>query len=240
MQNNSTKDLRTIQLIGNENFNKLKKSHVMVVGLGGVGGYALEQLARVGIEKFTIIDCDKISESNINRQIIADYNNIGQYKVDEFERRIKLINPNAKVEKLKLYIDSEVSLFDKYKPDYVVDAIDTLRPKVSLILHCVEYNIPVVSALGAGGITNPEMVKTVDIADTYNDGLGRMLRKRLHKHGVRTGFKAVFSPEKIPTSTITYEQGLHKKTNVGSISYMPAVFGIHCAAAVISDLTNSK
>ncbi len=234
LENNS----RTELLLGSQGLERLHNSHVMIVGLGGVGGYALEQLVRAGVGKFTLVDNDKISESNVNRQLIADYKSLGKYKVDVFTERIKLINPNAEVSVFKTFIDSEniPSLLTNANPDYLIDAIDTLRPKVALIVNCLRFNIRVISALGAGGKLNPEMVRTTDISETYNDGLARMLRKRLHKQGIYTGFKAVFSPEDIPQSAVIQERGQNKRTNVGTISYMPAIFGMHCAATVVRDL----
>lgn len=238
----SQKDSRTILLLGKSRFKRLNEAHVMVVGLGGVGGYALEQLVRAGIQKFTIVDSDKVAESNINRQLIANYKDIGRFKTEVFAERLLLINPDVEVQTHTLFLDNDgiESMFADSCPDYVVDAIDTLKPKVNLIEYCLPNNIPVVSALGAGGKLNPEMVRTVDISETYNDGLGRMLRKRLHKKGIRSGFKAVFSPEDVSRSVIIQEQSQNKKTNVGTISYMPAVFGMHCAAAVIRDLTDAR
>ena len=130
----------------------------------------------------------------------------------------------------------QIQILKNSKPDYVIDAIDTLMPKVNLIKTCLKLNIPLVSSMGAGGRLNPEKVHISDISKTYNCGLARMLRKRLHKFNIRTGFKAVFSSEKVERNVIIEEKSQNKKTNVGTISYMPAIFGMFCASVVIQDL----
>ncbi len=229
---------RTVLLLGEEGFKKLQNAHVLIVGLGGVGGYAAEQLARAGIGKLTLIDADIVNESNLNRQIIALHSTIGKNKTDILEARLKDINPELVLKTNRVFITHENidALVQDIKPDYVVDAVDTLMPKVNLINTCLKYNIPLVSSMGAGGKFNPEKVHIADIADTYNCGLARMLRKRLHKFGIRTGFKAIFSSEKVKPEHIIIEESKNKKTNVGTISYMPAVFGLFCASVVIQDL----
>jgi len=229
---------RTVLLLGEKSFKKLQNAHVLIVGLGGVGGYAAEQLARAGIGKLTLIDADTVNESNLNRQIIALHSTVGKNKTDILEIRLKDINPKIEVIKKQVFITHEniKTLMQDIKPDYVVDAVDTLMPKVNLINTCLKHNIPLVSSMGAGGRFNPEKVHIADIADTYNCGLARMLRKRLHKFGIRTGFKAVFSSEKVKPEHIILEESKNKKTNVGTISYMPAIFGLFCASVVIQDL----
>ncbi len=229
---------RTVLLVGEENFKKLQNTHVLIAGLGGVGGYAAEQIARAGIGKLTLIDADTINESNINRQLIALHSTVGKKKTDVFETRLKDINPGIIIHKKENFITYENigEILDETQPDYVIDAIDTLMPKVNLIKECLSRNIPLVSSMGAGGRLNPEKIKIADISETYNCGLARMLRKRLHKFGIRTGFKAVFSSEKIERTVIIKEESKNKKTNVGTVSYMPAIFGMFCAAVVIQDL----
>jgi len=229
---------RTVLLLGEEGFKKLQNAHVLIVGVGGVGGYAAEQLARAGIGKLTLIDADIVNESNMNRQIIALHSAIGKNKTDVLETRLKDINPELIIKTNRVFITHEniEALMQDIKPDYVVDAVDTLMPKVNLINTCLNFHISLVSSMGAGGRFNPEKVHIADIADTYNCGLARMLRKRLHKFGIRTGFKAVFSSEKVKPEHIIIEESKNKKTNVGTISYMPAVFGLFCASVVIQDL----
>jgi tRNA threonylcarbamoyladenosine dehydratase len=233
---------RTVQLIGQEAFMRLQNAHIMIVGLGGVGGYAAEQLVRAGIGRFTIVDADVVSESNINRQLIADYESLGRMKTELFAQRMKKISPDVQIELREVFIhDTDIAaLFDGGRPDYAIDAIDTLMPKVNFLTYCLKSKIPVVSSLGAGGKTNPTLVRICDISKTYNDGLARMLRKRLHKRGIFEGFQAVFSPEDISPDAIRHEQGKNKKTNVGTISYMPAIFGMYCASEVLKHLIKEK
>jgi len=229
---------RTILLVGEEKFNKLQNSHILIVGLGGVGGYAAEQLARAGIGELTIIDADVVNKSNLNRQIIALNSTIGKDKIDVVSKRLKGINSEIKINTFKTFI-SEENINDAIKPqqfDYVIDAIDTLMPKVELIKTSLMNNIPIVSSMGAGGRIDVEKVHISDIEDTYNCGLARMLRKRLHKIGIRTGFKAVFSSEKVNKEAIIEETSRNKITNIGTISYMPGIFGMFCASVVLRAL----
>ncbi len=233
---------RTILLFGEASFQKLKNSHILIVGLGGVGGYAAEQICRAGVGKLSLIDSDTIQESNINRQLIASTTTIGKNKTDVFLQRLKDINPDAEIFIITDYIsESNVgAILNTIKPDYVVDAIDTPAPKVSLIKTCIINKIPIVSSMGAGGRINPEKVQIADIEQTYNCGLARVVRKRLHKMGIRGGFKVVFSSENVIEEAIVQEESRNKKTNVGSVSYMPAVFGMFLASVVIRDITNNK
>ena len=235
---NKEQHSRTILLIGEDKFKKLQNSHILIVGLGGVGGYAAEQLARAGIGKLTIIDADVVNESNLNRQIIALNSTINKDKIDIAEKRLKDINSEIEITAIKTFI-SEENINEIIKPqqfDYVIDAIDTLMPKVELIKTSLKNNIPIVSSMGAGGRVDIEKVHIANIEDTYNCGLARMLRKRLHKIGIRTGFKAVFSSEKINKDALIEETSRNKKTNLGTISYMPAIFGLHCASVVLNNL----
>ena len=229
---------RTVLLLGEEKFEKLQKAHVLIVGLGGVGGYAAEQIARTGIGKLTLIDSDIVNESNLNRQIIALHSTLGKNKTSILSNRLKDINPEISIQSENVFINEEniETVLQKTKPDYVIDAIDTLMPKVNLIKTCLKLNIPLVSSMGAGGRLNPEKVHISDISKTYNCGLARMLRKRLHKFNIRTGFKAVFSSEKVNRDVIIEEKSQNKKTNVGTVSYMPAIFGMFCASVVIQNL----
>jgi len=236
---NKDQHSRTVLLVGEEKFNKLQNSHVLIVGLGGVGGYAVEQLARAGIGKLTIIDADVVNKSNLNRQIIALNSTIEKDKIEVISNRLKDINPDIKINAFKTFISEEnvASILEKQSPDYVIDAIDTLMPKVELIKNCLEQNIPIVSSMGAGGRFDAEKIHITDISKTYNCGLARMLRKRLHKIGIRTGFKAVFSSEKVDKQSIIKEESRNKITNLGTISYMPGIFGMFCASVVLQDLT---
>jgi len=232
------KDSGTILLFGEEKFAKLEKSHVLIVGLGGVGAYAAEQICRAGIGKFTLIDADIVQESNINRQIIALNSTIGQDKTDVLTKRLKDINKQVEIKSRKIFISEENidEILMSESPDYVIDAIDTLTPKVHLIKSCLRNKIPIVSSMGAGGKTDPQKIHIAEIEKTYNCGLARMLRKRLHKSNIRTGFKAVFSSEKAKPEAIILEESQNKKTNSGTVSYMPGIFGMFCASVVILDL----
>lgn len=234
---------RTELLVGKEELDKLKKSNVLIVGLGGVGAYAAEQIARAGIGKMTIIDGDLVQESNLNRQLLALNSTMNQPKADVMARRLWDINPKLKLNVINEFIrdkrTEEVILAEKY--DYVVDAIDTLSPKVNLIVKCLKHKLPLVSSMGAGGKFDPSQVVIADISKSYNDMLARMIRKRLHKQMIYKGFKVVFSPEEIDKSrVIITENEQNKKSTVGTISFMPAVFGNFIASVVINDLLKKE
>jgi tRNA threonylcarbamoyladenosine dehydratase len=239
---NKEKDSRTLLLLGEEKFKRLRDAHVLIVGLGGVGGYAAEQICRAGVGKLTIVDADNVNESNINRQIIALHSTLGESKTEIMENRLKDINPDLVLKAIKIFITGESAkeLLASETFDFVVDAVDTLAPKVNLIKACLNQQIPLVSSMGAGGRLDPANVHVTDIANTYNCGLARTVRKRLHKAGIRNGFKAVFSSEEVSNEVIIEERSRNKNTNVGTISYMPAVFGIYCASVVIRELIADK
>lgn len=232
------KDSRTGLLLGHEKLEKLKCSHVVVIGLGGVGGYAAEQLCRAGIGKMTIVDADVVVESNLNRQIIALHSTIGKPKTEVMKQRLLDINPELQIIEKQMFITGETAelLLRSERIDYLVDAVDTLAPKVNLIKTCLNLNIPFVSSMGAGGRFDPQKISISDIADTYNCNLARMVRKRLHKSGIRSGFKAVYSSEKIDDEHVIEEKSRNKNSNVGTISYMPGLFGLYCASVVIRDI----
>jgi tRNA A37 threonylcarbamoyladenosine dehydratase len=236
------RDSRTILLLGEERFEMLKQSHVVVVGLGGVGGYAAEQLCRAGIGKLTIVDADEVNESNLNRQLLALHSTIGKVKTEVMKARLKDINPDIEIIDMHIFITGEIadSLLQETRIDFLVDAVDTLAPKVKLIKACLKHQIPFVSSMGAGGRMDPAKVHVDDISKTHNCGLARTVRKRLHKEGIRTGFKAVYSSELVSDEVIIEEKSRNKNTNVGTISYMPAVFGMYCASVVIRAVVNSE
>jgi tRNA A37 threonylcarbamoyladenosine dehydratase len=231
---------RTIQLIGNEGVGKLSQSHVLVCGLGGVGSYAVEQLARAGVGSLTIIDGDTIHASNRNRQLPALMSTNDDFKAVVVADRIMDINPEIKLTIIQEYIkDQRIVDILQHPYDYVVDAIDTLAPKVYLIYNTVKAGIPLVSSMGSGGKLDPSQIRVSDINDTYNCKLAYYMRKRLHKLGIWNGFKAVYSPEVVSRKAVAPLEGeLNKKSTVGTISYMPAMFGCYCASVVISDLLN--
>jgi len=231
---------RTELLLGDDGLNKLKASKVLVVGLGGVGAWAAEMICRAGTGNMTIVDGDIIHSTNRNRQLPALKSTEGLTKSDVMGRRLKDINPDINLTVINEYLENE-SIIDVLESgyDYVVDAIDTLSPKIFLIYHSLLKKYPVVSSMGAGGKFNPEMVTISDISQTTDCSLARILRKRLHRLGIKEGFSAVYSPEGIDKSRIVATNGEQNKASiVGTISYMPAAFGIACASVVIRDIAN--
>lgn len=229
---------RTRLLLGEEKLGIIQRAHVLVVGLGGVGAYVAEMLARAGVGEMTIADADIVGESNINRQLIALHSTIGRYKTDVLAERLRDINPNIELHIHTEYIRDEKTyeLLDAAKYDYVVDCIDTLSPKVNLIAGALERGYPLVSSMGAGAKTDPTKIEVKDIGKSHHCPLAHMLRKRLHKLGIRSGFWAVFSPEAVREGAMIIAEETNKKSNVGSISYIPASFGCVCASVVVRDL----
>jgi tRNA A37 threonylcarbamoyladenosine dehydratase len=229
---------RTQLLLDDEKLKKLKNANVLVVGLGGVGAYAAEMICRSGIGSMTIVDGDHIHPTNRNRQLPALKSTEGLAKAEVMGHRIMDINPDIKLTVIQEFIKDErmAEVLDKGF-DYVVDAIDTLSPKIFLIYHSMQRKFPVVSSMGAGGKFDPTKVTVSDISETTDCSLARILRKRLHRLGIREGFTAVYSTEAIDKSKVVATNGEHNKASiVGTISYMPAVFGIACASVVIRDL----
>lgn len=229
---------RTELFMGKEKLQLLTNSNVLIVGVGGVGAYAAEMLCRSGVGSITIVDADVISLSNINRQLIALHSNVGKNKVDVLSKRLKDINPELKITSIQRYITSEniEELFYNQNFDYVVDAIDTLAPKVSLISECIKRELKLVSSMGAGAKSDPTLVEITDISKTKYCPLAHMLRKRLSKKGIKKGFYAVFSTEEVRDGAMILCEEQNKKSNVGTISYMPAIFGCACASTVIREL----
>lgn len=229
---------RTELLLGDEKLGKLRNAHTLIVGLGGVGAYAAEMIARAGVGHLTIADADVVSPSNINRQLVALHSTVGRQKADVLAERLRDINPEIELTVVNRYIRDEQTyiLLDAAPYDYIVDAIDTLTPKLALIAAALERRLPVVSSMGAGAKTDPTRMEIADISKTHHCPLAHMLRKRLHKIGIRSGFRAVFSPEEVREGAMILCEEENKKSNVGTISYIPALFGIGCASVVIRDL----
>ncbi len=231
---------RTALLLGEDKLRKLQNAHILVVGLGGVGAYAVEMLCRAGVGSLTIADGDIIESSNRNRQLPALLSTAGQFKADAIAARLLDINPDLKLTVIREFIRDEKTdaLLDAAAYDCVLDAIDTLSPKVNLISKSLEHGFRVVSALGAGGRMDPSQIRTADIGKSYNCKLARALRKRLHKRGIQSGFQVVFSPEDVPEeSFVEGENDLGGyRTNLGTISYIPAIFGCFCASSVIKEV----
>jgi len=229
---------RTELILDEGKLKKLKDSNVLVVGLGGVGAYAAEMICRAGVGAMTIVDGDNIHPTNRNRQLPALKSTEGMAKAEVMGHRILDINPDIKLTVIQEYIkdDRMMEVIDKGY-DYVVDAIDTLSPKIFLIYHSLQRKLPVVSSMGAGGKFDPAKVSISDISETTDCSLARILRKRLHRLGIREGFTAVYSTEPVDKGKIVATNGEQNKASiVGTISYMPAAFGIACASVVIRDL----
>ncbi len=230
---------RTELLLGKEKIEKLRNANILICGLGGVGGAAAEQLVRAGVENLCIIDDGIVSATNINRQLISTHENIGENKSEAFRKRLTAINPKIKLDVRSIYLKEniiEATLLEGW--DFVIDAIDTLSPKIDLIQVCYENKIPLVSSMGSGGKTDPSQVKIADIDKSYNCNLARILRRRLHRRNIFKGVEVVFSSEKVDKSAIIEEKSQNKISNVGTISYMPVIFGCNCAYAVVRKLAD--
>jgi tRNA A37 threonylcarbamoyladenosine dehydratase len=230
---------RTEMLLGPEALKRLKESHVLVAGLGGVGSWAAEMICRAGTGAMTIIDGDVVTAANRNRQLPALTSTTGRKKADVMGERLLDINPGLQLRIIDEFIRDQrmVDILEAEKYDFVVDAIDTLSPKVFLIYHSLRLKLRVVSSMGAGGRFDPTAIRVSDISETNFCNLARMLRKKLHKLGVYEGFTAVYSPEVVDKRLIVKgSDESNKASSVGTISYMPAAFGIACASVVIREL----
>lgn len=229
---------RTELLVGAEGLERLFESSVAVIGLGGVGAYAAEMLCRAGVGHLILLDSDVVSESNKNRQLIALDSTIGKPKSAVLAERLKDINPDVHLTLINCYLEEGgiQQLLGEYKVDFLVDAIDTLAPKIALIRYCVESGIPHVSSMGAGAKFDATAVRLADLSKSYNCPLAYILRKKLRKVGISKGFKVVFSEELPRREAIVAVEERNKKSNVGTISYLPAVFGCVCAQAAVEHL----
>lgn len=229
---------RTELLIGSEGLKILSNSHVLVAGLGGVGGYVAEQLGRAGVGELTLIEGDVVDASNRNRQILALKSNEGEKKISLMTQRLYDINPYLKLHLIGEYVkeDSFARILSG-KFDYVVDAIDTLTPKVALLAESVKQGHKTVSSMGSGGRLNPERITVADISESHHCKFAYIVRKYLHRLDVHSGITAVYSPEPVNRKSIREISGEeNKRSVVGTISYMPAMFGCICASVVIRDL----
>ena len=229
---------RTQLLVGPEGLERLFESSVAVIGLGGVGAYAAEMLCRAGVGHLILLDSDVVSESNKNRQLIALDSTIGKPKSTVLAERLKDINPDVRLTLINCYLEEGgiPQLLGEHKVDFLVDAIDTLAPKIALIRYCVESGIPHVSSMGAGAKFDATAVRLADLSKSYNCPLAYILRKKLRKVGISKGFKVVFSEELPRREAIVAVEERNKKSNVGTISYLPAVFGCVCAQAAVEHL----
>jgi tRNA A37 threonylcarbamoyladenosine dehydratase len=230
---------RTQLMLGDEPIEQLMSKNVLVVGLGGVGAICAEMIARAGVGKMTIVDADTVDLSNTNRQIPALHSTAGKLKAEVMAERIKDINPAIDLTVLSIYIKEEetIQILESDSFDYAVDCIDTLSPKVYFIKACMDRKIPIVSSLGAGGKLDPSQVMITDISKTHECNLARYVRKKLHAMGIQKGLTVVFSPEKVDQSRVfETEKAFPKKSIIGTISYMPAIFGCTVASVVIRGL----
>ena len=229
---------RTLLLLGKEALVRMESSHVLIAGMGGVGAMAAEMICRGGAGRMTLIDADIIQPSNLNRQLPATHSTLGKGKAVVMGERLLDINPGLSLTVIEDFISEEtIPGILETNPDYVVDAIDTLSPKIHLIHQTVQKGIKLTSSMGSGGKTDPAQVRVADFADTYNCRLAFVLRKKLRKMGVGGGFSVVFSTEQVPDRTVVQVEGEpNKKSTVGTCSFLPAIFGCTLASIVIRDL----
>lgn len=229
---------RTELLFGPEAVSRLLTARVAVVGLGGVGAAVAEMLARSGVGHIALIDSDEVSESNINRQLPALHSTVGQPKCEVLARRLCDINPDIDLHVVREYLHEGniASVLSAFQPDRVVDAIDTLSPKIALIQFCLKENIPLVSSMGSGAKVDATRIRVADISKTRMCPLAHMLRKRLHKLGISSGFTAVFSEEPPMRESVVLEESRNKKSQVGTASWLPTVFGCVCAQTTVCSI----
>ena len=234
---------RTRLLLGEDGIAKLRSAHVALFGLGGVGGYAAEALARAGIGKLDLIDDDTVSLTNLNRQLLATHSTVGQYKVDVAARRILDIDPTIQVRTFKtFYLPETAGQFDFTQYDYVLDAIDTVTGKLALIAQAKEANVPVISCMGTGNKLDAAGFRVADIAKTSGCALARIMRKELKKRGIR-GVKVVYSQE-LPLDPQAdpldppepQREGSSRRATPGSVAFVPGTAGLIMAGEVIREL----
>ena len=234
---------RTELLVKEEGIERLQNANILIVGLGGVGSFAAEFLVRSGIGNLTIVDGDTVDITNINRQLPALNSTIGKNKTDVVAERILDINPKINLKKIYEFLEPErmEEILTQEKFDYVLDCIDSLSPKLALIITCKRKKIKLVSAMGAGGKTDPSKVMVRDISKTNNCFLAKQIRKKLKKEQIHKGFRCVFSTEIQDENSLKMTDGSnYKKSFYGTISYMPAIFGLYAAAEVIRFLLKKE
>lgn len=229
---------RTSLLIGEDTVRLLNRKHVLIVGMGGVGSFAAEFIVRGGVGVVSIIDGDVVDPSNRNRQLPALATTHGLPKVDIMADRLLAINPELQLHSVKQFVRPEmVAELLERRPDYIIDAIDSIRPKITFIEAAYASGIPIVSSMGAGAKLDPTRLEVTDISKTYNCPFAQQIRKNLRARGIHKGIKAVFSAEEPIRESLMLTDGLHfKKSAYGTISYMPATFGAVVASVALRDL----
>lgn len=231
---------RTELLIGEDKLGLLERAHVLVVGMGGVGSFAAEFVCRSGVGAMTIVDGDIVDPSNRNRQLPALATTQGLSKAEVMAERLKAINPDLDLRVVKAFIRPEAvqELFEGQRYDYVIDAIDSISPKLTFIKAALANDCALVSSMGAGGRVDPSYIKVADISETYNCPFAQHIRKQLRRDGIRKGVTAVFSSEDTRKESLMLTDGSNfKKSAYGTISYLPAMFGATAASVVIRSLT---
>lgn len=230
--------IRSELLLGEAHMNKLYNSKVAIFGIGGVGGYTAEALARTGVGSIDLFDNDTVSVSNINRQIIATHNTIGKYKVDVMKERIKSINPKAQVNSYNIFYAPDIANnYDFSKYDYIVDAIDTVTSKLELAVQANKVKVPIISSMGAGNKLDPTKFEVTDIYKTSVCPLARVMRRELKKKGVEN-LKVVYSKEKAIKPKYKDENITRRDKAPGSLAYIPSVVGLIIGSEVIKDLND--
>ena len=231
--------VRTALLLGEEGVARLKRAKVAVFGIGGVGGFAAEALARAGVGAFLLVDSDRVCVSNINRQIIADWNTVGRYKTKVMQERIASVNPNAEVETREcFFLPENADSFDFSGWDYIVDAVDTVSAKLEIIVRAKEAGVPVISCMGAGNKLDPTRFEVADLYETSVCPLARVMRRELKKRGIDS-CKVVYSREEARTpldGLLSQEESGGRRSVPGSVSFVPSVAGLVAAGEVIRDL----
>jgi tRNA threonylcarbamoyladenosine dehydratase len=229
---------RSELLVGKAGIDKLQNTHILVVGLGGVGSFAAEYICRSGVGEMTIVDGDVVDPTNRNRQLPALATNHGESKADIMAERLMSINPELKLHVIKEFLTpTKCREILETKFDYVMDCIDSVTPKLTLLSTAYEKKQRVVSSMGAGGKIDPTKIRVTDLFDTYECLFAQYLRKRIKKLGVDKGIKAVFSIEPVMRDSLILTDGSNfKRSAYGTISYLPAAFGGVCASVVIRDL----
>ncbi|MDD4032653.1 MAG: tRNA threonylcarbamoyladenosine dehydratase [Bacteroidales bacterium] len=230
---------RTLILLGQEKIDKLQQAHVLVVGLGGVGAYAAEMIARAGIGSMTLVDGDRVHPSNRNRQLPALISTDNQYKAEVMADRIRDINPDIKMLVINEFVkEDSLKKLASQSYDYVVDAIDSLAPKIDLIRYSLAAGNRIISSMGAGGKMDPSKIRVDDISKTSYCPLAAAVRRGLRKFDIDKGVKVVYSTEISDKNSLILVEEQNKKSTLGTVSYLPAIFGCYCSSVVIRDLTS--